>query len=152
TRRRCTPNEIAVRRRILTALAHRSIHYIPEGRNPLITADRSSIDTDFFVDHSTLDTKLRNAIQPGKPWLLGPIDEGWEWFAFTFREQEQFGLTTQEVEEMIAASSDVAKHAYSRMTLDEDHQWLRHTESEVNQIIAICHLRPGDKVLDLGCG
>ena len=39
---------------------------------------------------------LTRATTDEKPWLLGSIEEGWEWFAFTFFDQDQILLTSQE--------------------------------------------------------
>jgi hypothetical protein len=44
-------------------------------------------------------------------WTLGGLPEGWEWFAFTFHDQEQIGLTTQELQQMLQASDEVTKRA-----------------------------------------
>lgn len=45
-----------------------------------------AIDTRFYIDHSHIPEQISNVSQYA-PWLLGDIDDGEEWFAFTFREQ-----------------------------------------------------------------
>lgn len=53
---------------------------------------------------------------------------------------------------MLAASDDVARQAYSRMTLDSEHKWSLHAARESDFIIEHCRLSSGDDVLDFGCG
>nr|VFK38464.1 MAG: Methyltransferase domain-containing protein [Candidatus Kentron sp. SD]VFK43455.1 MAG: Methyltransferase domain-containing protein [Candidatus Kentron sp. SD]VFK80633.1 MAG: Methyltransferase domain-containing protein [Candidatus Kentron sp. SD] len=53
---------------------------------------------------------------------------------------------------MIRMSDQVAKQAYARMLLNEEHKWAGHTESEVDFIIEKCDLTLGKTVLDMGCG
>ena len=152
TRRRCSPKRISQNHRKLHRLGAENIPYVKPDTQLEITADACRINTRFFVDHSTLLEKLERATSGETPWLLGTIDEGWEWFAFTFRDQSQIGLTTNEVHEMLRASDDITRQAYSRMLLNEDHKWAQHTEKEVSQVIDYCGLAAGQKVLDLGCG
>jgi hypothetical protein len=33
---------------------------------------------------------------PSVPWLMGPIEKGWKWFAFTFQDQKKIGLNPGE--------------------------------------------------------
>ena len=83
---------------------------------------------------------------------MGDIEEGWEWFAFTFNDQEQLELSAQEIENMISASEEMTKTAYSRMLLNSNHRWLGHTDCEADFIVDHCDLNAGDYVLDVGCG
>jgi 2-polyprenyl-3-methyl-5-hydroxy-6-metoxy-1,4-benzoquinol methylase len=53
---------------------------------------------------------------------------------------------------MIKASDQVTKQAYSRMTLGTAHLWARHAPDEAKFVCESCKLKPGDRVLDLGCG
>jgi 2-polyprenyl-3-methyl-5-hydroxy-6-metoxy-1,4-benzoquinol methylase len=87
-----------------------------------------------------------------KPWLLGSLPEGWEWFAFTFSDQDQIQLSSDEVTNMLEASDQITRRAYARMTLDHEHRWARHTPKEAAEIIEYCHIEPGQAVLDFGCG
>ena len=98
-----------------------------------------------------MSEKIRN-VESEHAWLLGPLEEGHEWFAFTFREQPQIPLSPDELSKMLAATDDIAKDAYSRMTLDENHTWAKHAPYEVEKIVAYCQLRPGSSVLDVGSG
>jgi 2-polyprenyl-3-methyl-5-hydroxy-6-metoxy-1,4-benzoquinol methylase len=113
----------------------------------------SRANTKFFLDHSQLAAMLSAATDANKPWRLGPLPEGWEWFAFTFQDQNQIGLTQRELAEMLTASDKLTRYAYSRMAInDSAHAWATHHKTEVDFIIENCRLKPGASVLDFGCG
>jgi hypothetical protein len=40
----------------------------------------SRVDTQFYVDHSQLSEMLKSVISSTKPWVMGELPEGWEWF------------------------------------------------------------------------
>jgi 2-polyprenyl-3-methyl-5-hydroxy-6-metoxy-1,4-benzoquinol methylase/GNAT superfamily N-acetyltransferase len=152
TRRRCNPEAIRKHERALTAFAHKNIHYIPPRLTPQVDTNGSAINSDFFVDHSSLKDKLQRVTNADTPWLLGGLNEGWEWFAFTFNDQSQISLAPVEIEMMLEASDDVTKDAYARMTLDRDHKWAQFANKEAAEIIQFCNLQTGNSVLDFGCG
>jgi 2-polyprenyl-3-methyl-5-hydroxy-6-metoxy-1,4-benzoquinol methylase len=102
------------------------------------------------LDHSTLSERLEKATEKA-PWRLGPLAEGWEWFAFTLRDQEQISLTREETEKMLLASDAVTKEAYSKMQVDS-HQWAKHTAAEASFVIEHCQVLPKKSLLDFGCG
>jgi 2-polyprenyl-3-methyl-5-hydroxy-6-metoxy-1,4-benzoquinol methylase len=88
-----------------------------------------------------------------KPWLLGEIEEGWEWFAFTFKDQEQIKLTPKEIEKMLQASDQVTLRAYSRMLMErETHRWAQFAEEEADFLTKIFDTEKVTSVLDFGCG
>ena len=89
---------------------------------------------------------LTRATTDEKPWLLGSIEEGWEWFAFTFFDQDQILLTSQEIASMLEASDQITSQAYSRMRLNDDHRWARHAARETPQIVEYCRLEHGQSV------
>jgi hypothetical protein len=60
---------------------------------------------------------LSDVTKPHIPWQLGTIEEGWEWFAFTFHDQVEIDLAPEEIETMLKSSDQVAKLAYSRMLI-----------------------------------
>jgi len=95
---------------------------------------------------------VREATGKGVPWLLGSINEGWEWFAFTFNEQNQLDLTSVEIDEMLKASDDITKAAYSKMNFDKRHSWMRFTSEEVDFIEEEFKMSNSARVLDIGCG
>ena len=152
TRRRCMPARIQRSRRKLHRIGFAHVPYVTERTDLEVGADRARIRTDFFLDHSRLERMLTNVTADGKPWRLGPLDDGWEWFAFTFADQDRIPLTSQETASMLEASDQITRQAYSRMQLNDDHRWARHTVRESVQIIEHCRLAPGHSVLDFGCG
>ncbi|MBF0310525.1 MAG: GNAT family N-acetyltransferase [Magnetococcales bacterium] len=152
TRRRCDPARIHKNRKMLFNFGLQHVWYIKPDTCWTTGENASIIDTTFNVDHSRLPEMIEHVTSPEKPWLLGELPDGWEWAAFTFQDQPQFSLTQGEIEQMLQASDQTVKQAYSRMLLDHDHQWARHTAHEVQWIIDACQLEPGDTVLDVGCG
>ena len=152
TRRRCIPTRINRNKKKLYQLGKDNLPYVNESTVVVVTKDRSQINTEFFVNHSDLEEMINNASTDSVPWLLGRLDEGWEWFAFTFNDQEQLSLTKDEIDKMIEASEETTKKAYSKMILDGNHKWLAHTSKEVDFIIDMCKLKKGQRVLDVGCG
>ena len=150
TRRRCSPARIAEHRDAITSLGTHVVPYVESSTPTIITSSESRIDTSFFLDHSGLQEMLLRAQGVNKPWSMGPLQEGWEWFAFTFRDQQQIDLTRKEIEQMLLASDAVTKHAYSRMV--GQHPWAKHTDSEVRFIVDNCSVHQSSSVLDFGCG
>ena len=152
TRRRCLPTRIQRSRRKLYRLGLAHVPYVTDETEIEVRADRSRMRTDFFLDHSELEQMLTGATTGEKPWRLGPLQEGWEWFAFTFSDQDQILLTSQEISSLLEASDQITRQAYSRMRVNDEHFWARHAASESRQITEFCRLQPGHSVLDFGCG
>lgn len=152
TRRRCLPVRIKKNHRKLHQLGCDHVGYIATETEVAVNSDRSRIQTDFFLDHSLLEQMIANATSDDKPWLLGALPEGWEWFAFTFSDQDQIQLSATEISTMLEASDQITRQAYARMTLDQGHRWMRHTAKECREIIEYCHVEAGSSVLDFGCG
>lgn len=152
TRRRCDPNFINQHKKEIIPFGVENISYINNDMKITISDEISKIDTKFFLDHSHLAEMVKNACKEDGAWLLGNLNEGEEWFAFTFNEQTQFSFSTEEINKMLEASDDIAKEAYSRMTLDGRHLWQRHAEYEVGFVVENCRLKEKATILDLGCG
>jgi 2-polyprenyl-3-methyl-5-hydroxy-6-metoxy-1,4-benzoquinol methylase len=129
------------------------VPYVKASKELVVNEKESRIDTQFFLDHSELPDMLKAVINNDHPWQLGPLPEGWEWFAFTFRDQPQISLSQSELDEMLEASDQVTKEAYSRMPiLTGNHPWARYSPSEADFIISNCQLSLGKTVADFGCG
>ena len=79
----------------------------------MIDNDHAKVDTRFYVSHDSITEKLMKVISEEKPWLLGELDEGWEWIAFTFNCQEQISLSKNEIQEMIESSQDVVQDEHN---------------------------------------
>jgi 2-polyprenyl-3-methyl-5-hydroxy-6-metoxy-1,4-benzoquinol methylase len=153
TRRRCLPGRIKKHRDPLLNLGKQSVSYVKFAREIRVNRQESRIDTEFFLDHSSLQEMLSSVISQGNPWQLGNISDGWEWFAFTFQDQPQISLTRKELDEMLLASDGLTQHAYSRMLMKQNTQrWATFSEPEVEFVIKNCALEAGNAVVDFGCG
>lgn len=152
TRRRCSPCLLVPRLHELVDIGSTHVPYITKEIETGISDNAASLNTKFFVDHSTLPEKLCSVNTQDTPWVLGNLQEGWEWCAFTFKDQDQIQLSAIEIERMLAASDQITAQAYSRMVLTPGQRWTRHTDAEAQQIAKYCGLRQGARILDLGCG
>ena len=151
TRRRSVPMRIRKHIGKLMEIGADALPYLSHDTEYLVDANHSSVNTEFFVDHAEIPDMLRRAVTESAPWLLGDLPEGWEWVAFTFRDQEQIKLSKPEIEKMITASDEIAKQAYSRMQMDK-HPWAKHTDKECRFILRECGLKAGMSAIDFGCG
>ena len=149
TRRRCDPDRIAASANWLLEVAADAVPYV---RDKKFWAERCAIDTGFFVDHSRVGEKIAKVVGPDKPWLLEGLQEGEEWFGFTFLEQPPRKRTAAELEQLLGDTDGVLQRAYSRMRPSGEQPWAVHTVPEVEFIVAELGLAPGSSVLDLGCG
>jgi len=113
---------------------------------------RSAVDTGFHISHVHLPEKLRQVQRQGVPWTLGAIDEGEEWLAFTFKTQRPGELRAEDLESLLDQSEQTARWAYERMAMGPRHRWAGRTVHEVEFALQNLALRPGSRVLDLGCG
>lgn len=152
TRRRCDPLRVLQDKDFLLRFGQKWTSYVSHLAETDLSAESSQINTDFDLDHSEVPQMLKLVQTKETKWKLGRLHPKWEWMAFTFRDQDQMQLTASEVEQMLAASDDVAQQAYSRMTLDSSHKWMRHTEKELDFIVQECGLQAGSSLLDVGCG
>ena len=153
TYRRVNPSSMKKKEQSIIKFGIENVSYLDDKTEFIVTSKNCKVNTKFPSDLSKVHEKLFNVTKDDIPWLLGTIEEGWEWFAFTFNEQEKVLLTLSEIEEMLSVSEDIAHKAYSRMLIeDKSHHWAKHTETEVDFIEKVCKLSKGDKVADFGCG
>ena len=148
TSRRCVPRTISSNLAVLKEAAA-SVKYVAKA-DFRVDNKRSIVNTKFFIDHSTLPAMLKQAIPP--IWRLGRLGEGEEWLAFTFREQKRKKLTFSELQDICSRSEQILLEAYSRMSLDAQHRWASHTESEIDFILNKLQLQESTNVIDFGCG
>jgi 2-polyprenyl-3-methyl-5-hydroxy-6-metoxy-1,4-benzoquinol methylase/GNAT superfamily N-acetyltransferase len=153
TRRRCDPAYIKDRLPTLQRVL-RQIPYLSEAPIDL-DATRSIVDTGFYQDLSAVPKRLDRVKATGT-WHLGNIDEGQEWLAVTFREQQQIRWTDEEFAKFTKASQDIVHHAYERMAAgnpQQNHAWARpkYAKQEIAFILAFTELQ-NSSVLDFGCG
>lgn len=153
TRRRCLPSRIGRHHSALLKMGTTAAPYIHNTTEFIVGRDESRVNTGFLLDHSGLPKMLSDVTTEENPWSMGPIPEGWEWFAFTFHDQPPIALTEKELEQMLLASDSVTKRAYSRMLVRRSTQlWTKHSDSEVDFIIGNCIPKAAGSILDFGCG
>lgn len=81
---------------------------------------------------------------------LGPLEEGEEWLAVVFRDQEPDDFAAYQA--VIDASSDFVAEAYRRMPQSAQ-PWAHETDAEVDEILrAIPGLSPAARIADFGAG
>lgn len=151
TRRRAIPLRIKNNLHKIISVGAENIPYITSTIENLVNEDTSKINTEFPIDHSEVQEMINSVVNKSIPWTLGSLDEGWEWLAFTFRDQIPFELEKKEITHIINTADKVAKISYERMNYDTQ-SWASNTDQEVEFIIAECNLSPGDLVIDFGCG
>lgn len=108
------------------------------------------VNTGFFVDHEYIQKNIRRT--HGKKWMLGHLNEGEEWLAFTFRNQDHHEQYKESFYQMIEFSENHLKEAYSRMDLSHQ-SWNTHQDSEVRSILK--HIDKQNtqlSICDFGCG
>lgn len=153
TYRRVQPAFMKKKEKSIIKFGVENVSYLDENTEFVITSNNSKVNTHFRSNISKVNEKLANVTTESTPWLLGDIEEGWEWFAFTFNEQEKVKLTLEEVENMLSISEDIAHKAYSRMLIEkESHFWAKHTTHEIDFIEKNCNLSKELKMADFGCG
>ena len=155
TRRRAKTIRIKRNARKLLGVGKENVPFINEDTKVCVDKEKSVIDTGFFVDHSDTLEMLKNVTSDDLPWELGYIEEGWEWFAFTFNDQPQIKLSKEEILMMIDTADEVVKTAYERMMgndQSENQKWAKYTSEEIaylDEIIGLDHI---SNAYDLGCG
>lgn len=144
TFRRCNPTVIKDNLEYIKQLA-KIIDFVPSDEY-VVDDNTSMANTDFFVDNHEFINEASM-----KDWKLGNLEPGYEWLAFTFREQEvDKDLFLKCAEEMQTFSEQQLKNAYSRMNMS-NHPWASHHNEEISQIFDMIPLKP-KSALDLGCG
>jgi len=152
TRRSCRASMIGTyAEELLEELSYR-VDYIPAQLEGNSGRPLPKVNTKFYVDHSQLPNMRKKAARSDRPWNLGSINEGEEWFACTFGNQLPNELGESQLDELLKGSDRIWIHAYEGMTLDENHSWHQHTSREVELILRWTELDTDMRVLDVGCG
>lgn len=150
TRRRCNSARIKKNHKKLFNHGIKTVEYVNKECQISCSVEGACINTNFHIDHSSLDEFINSASRT-TPWVLGNLEEGWEWFAFTFNDQDQIQMSADEIREMISTSDSITQKAYLRMEITPQHEWAKYASQEVDSIIRSCGITSGS-VLDLGCG
>ncbi len=127
------------------------VKYLPDS---LVESDGTTlpiVDTKFQISHDHVAAMRKAAARSTRPWALGGIDEGQEWFACTFRTQRPTALTSEELDRLLRGADQIWLDAYARMALDDKHAWHRHGEHETACIESL-FTQGTRSVLDVGCG
>ena len=78
TRRRCQPSRITRNYRKLRTFASVNVEYVEESTAVEVNRNVARINTAFPIDHSTLSAMLASVTTDSVPWLMGPLNEGWD--------------------------------------------------------------------------
>ena len=93
THRRCDIQKIKKHHHELIQFSQsENIFYISQDENVIIDDFKSVVNTKFYVDHSEIQQKIKSISSEECPWVFGDLEEGFEWFAFTFNNQAPFPL------------------------------------------------------------
>lgn len=128
------------------------VGYIP---SDLVIEDgrpQPRVATAFYISHDDLPAMRQRAARGERPWRLGELREGEEWFACTFRSQPPYALGDKRLAELLASADGIWMQAYEGMTLDDHHIWHTHTEREVEEVLGLATVGPRARILDVGCG
>ena len=113
-----------------------------------ITDTNSTVNSSYYVSHEDIPAFISNY---GKNWIFGPLQEGFEWLAFTFKEQELKPISKKDFDNFIEYSEQRLVDAYSRMDM-QNQPWAKHTAAEIDFLLKYI---PADKnitIVDIGCG
>ncbi len=123
------------------------LDYLPSEFDVVDGSAVPSVDTAFPIDLTDLEEMRRGAARSDRPWNLGTISEGHEWFAATFSSQEPSVARGDYLNQLLEGVDAIWIHAYEGMTLDAAHGWHQHAESEVEWILRSSDVRPPGRVL-----
>lgn len=110
------------------------------------------VNTEFYVNHDGIPAMRKRAARGERPWDLGELREGEEWFACTFRSQLPYALGDRRLAELLDSADGIWIQAYEGMTLDDRHRWHSHTEREVEEVLDLVAVDRRARILDVGCG
>lgn len=152
TRRPCRLSEIRKHGNEVLAQLGDDVPYLPPQLESDGTHLRAVVDTHFYVSHDNVDEMRARAARGERPWALGNIAEGEEWFACTFASQSPVPLPPQRLEAILIGADRVWMDAFARMTLDGEHRWRASTTEEIEFVLSRIDLPRQASVLDVGCG
>ena len=152
TRRPCRGGLIVSHGDVLLHELRKYLTYLPTDFDRLNGRLSPTVDTRFPIDLSELPKMRDRAGRAARPWNLGTIEEGHEWFAATFASQPPSVARGAYLEELLEGMDAIWIRAYEGMTLDEGHTWHRHAAAEVDWLLDRHPLPAGASVLDAGCG
>lgn len=152
TRRRSNPKLISENIEKIIEVGRNNLPYLDNETEYIVDSTSAKVNTRFFVDHSLLSEMVKRVVTSDVPWVLGELEEGWEWIAFTFNKQKQIELSSEEINDILSTSEMINQQAYERMQLTTNHSWMKHTAQDVDFIYRECNLSDNMTVYDFGCG
>jgi 2-polyprenyl-3-methyl-5-hydroxy-6-metoxy-1,4-benzoquinol methylase len=153
TRRPCRAGVIRRHGQKIAATVGSRIDYVPQALQAN-TEGRlvPKVRTNFYIDHSRLPKMLEKAARADRPWSLGELEEGEEWFACTFKKQEPKSMDPVRMQYLLEGADEIWIQAYEGMTLKVEHRWHNYTEAEAKFILRMLQLNDSSRILDVGCG
>ena len=121
-----------------------------DGTSWLDTFHDGCVDTGFPVQHAANPSKIERAYPNGGFPFRTPLGESEEWLAVVFHSQ-QIDFDAASLRILTRTSQEVLQDAYSRMDV-QNQGWTRHSRTEMEFLLDRGWVKPGDHVLDLGCG
>ena len=113
-----------------------------------ITDNNSTVNSSYYVSHDDIPNFISNY---GNDWIFGDLQEGFEWLAFTFRDQDLKPISQKDIENFIEYSEQRLIDAYSRMDMSNQ-PWAKHTFSEIEYLKTFFPNNKTIRIIDLGCG
>lgn len=145
TFRRCDPKVIAKNIDIIKQF-EQDIQFV-DNIEYLVNNKESQANTHFHIDNSEFVDAMNK-----DEWRLGKLRPGYEWIAFTFRDQEvDYSLLNKHFSNMVAFSEEKLKDAYGRMKMSK-HRWASYEKEEIDEILKNIKMRENSLVFDAGCG
>ena len=108
------------------------------------------VNTNFFVGHDENERKKKKAYPDGGFPFPEELNDGEEWLAVVFRSQD-VDVSAENMQRLTETSWIILQDAYSRMQMTQQ-KWAGHADREVEYLFKRNFVKPGDRVLDLGCG
>ncbi|HSH60162.1 MAG TPA: hypothetical protein VK988_11080, partial [Acidimicrobiales bacterium] len=135
TRRPCRGGLIVSEGQTILQDLQKYLRYLPADFDRMDDRSLPSVDTNFPLDLRDLPRMRDRAGRTDRPWNLGMIREGHEWFAATFASQPPSVARGAYLDELLEGIDAIWVRAYEGMTLDEEHGWHRHAVAEVDWLL-----------------
>ena len=113
-----------------------------------INETNSIVNSSYYVSHDDIPNFISSY---GNDWIFGDLQEGFEWLAFTFREQVLKPISKKDFDNFIEYSEQRLVDAYSRMDM-QNQPWAKHTNAEINFIKQYIPENKEIEIVDIGCG
>ena len=113
-----------------------------------ITDSNATVNSSYYVSHEDIPAFISNY---GNDWIFGDLQEGFEWLAFTFREQELKPISQKDFDNFIEYSEQRLVDAYSRMDM-QNQPWAKNTKKEIDYLMQFIPDNKDSLIVDIGCG